>query len=76
MFSAWMMLLRCFPEITPDIVRESFLSTVISSPWHIEHALHTLGFTVAEIREHCHWFDNSGSFHPGPDTMLWAKLHY
>ncbi|KAH3762711.1 hypothetical protein Pelo_5442 [Pelomyxa schiedti] len=78
-FSAWMMLLRCFPEITPDIVRESFSRAVIVSPWHIEHALHTFGFTVAEISEHCRLVDIMNNYTdsdwPCGDALLWARLH-
>ncbi|KAH3763808.1 hypothetical protein Pelo_4327 [Pelomyxa schiedti] len=50
----WRMLLRQFPGITAEIVKENLMSVVIASPYIMEHSLGTLGLTVADILQYCH----------------------
>ncbi|KAH3705754.1 hypothetical protein Pelo_19698 [Pelomyxa schiedti] len=47
------MLMRIFPEITTDYIREHYMSAFTATPLNISYAIQVLGITEAEIVDYC-----------------------
>ncbi|KAH3742677.1 hypothetical protein Pelo_15921 [Pelomyxa schiedti] len=50
-FPMWKMLLRVFPEITADFIRDHLWWALMSSPVHIEFAMKAVGITQAHMAQ-------------------------
>ncbi|KAH3714544.1 hypothetical protein Pelo_18946 [Pelomyxa schiedti] len=51
--STWRMLMRIFPELTTDYIREHYMSAFTATPLNISYAIQVLGITEAEIVDYC-----------------------
>ncbi|KAH3722441.1 hypothetical protein Pelo_18854 [Pelomyxa schiedti] len=69
----WRMLLRQFPEITADVVRdtESFMHIVTASPLNIEFSVSKLGLRKYEIVS---YLKATGDSSTGDTTPLWVAI--
>ncbi|KAH3742737.1 hypothetical protein Pelo_15868 [Pelomyxa schiedti] len=69
----WRMLLRQFPEITADVVRdtESFMHIVTASPLNIEFSISKLGLRIYEIVS---YLKTAGTTRYTGTTPLWVAI--
>ncbi|KAH3742809.1 hypothetical protein Pelo_15794 [Pelomyxa schiedti] len=68
--STWRMLLRVYPEMTADNVRESLLWIATASPCNMDLSIRKLGLTKEEIKTHITPEWRTGS----PEIQLWYTI--
>ncbi|KAH3742597.1 hypothetical protein Pelo_15998 [Pelomyxa schiedti] len=65
----WKMLLRVYPEMTADLVRQHFMAIATVTPLHIETTMKLLGVTVQDVAE---YFQRDDVWSISETCCLWA----